>query len=124
MKRIAMKKLIFLLPLLLSGCVSIEMPGLVSDVVKAAKDLYAGTSADRTQVAKPAATASRQPVLAHSYVGKVSETQAEIKHVCVAEAAQMLRVITGKEMSYSVLREEIVMLDKTAIANCELAVDG
>ena len=119
-----MKTLTLLLPLFLCGCVSIEMPGLVSDVVKAAKDLYAGTSADRTQVAKPDATAPRQPVLAHSYVGKMSETQAEIKHVCVAEAAQMLRVIAGKELSYSVLREEIVMLNNTAIANCELAVAG
>jgi len=124
MKRIAMKKLTLLLPLLLCGCVSIEMPGLVSDVVKAAKDIYAGTSADKTQVAKPDATTSRQPVLAHSYVGKTSQTQAEIKHVCIAEAAQMLRVIAGKELSYSVLRDEIVMLNNTAIANCELAVAG
>lgn len=119
-----MKKMTVLLPVFLCGCVSIEMPGLVSDVVKAAKDLYTGTRADKTQLAKPDAIASRQPVLAHSYVGKMSQTEAEIKHVCIAEAAQMLRLIAGKELSYSVLRDDIVMLNNTAIANCELAVEG
>ena len=119
-----MKKLTVLLPLFLCGCVSIEMPGLVSDVVRAAKDLYSGTSAEKTQLARADATASRQPVLAHSYVGKMSQTEAEIKHVCVAEAAQKLRLIAGKELSYSVLRDDIVTLNNTAFANCELAVSG
>ena len=118
-----MKTLPLLLPLFLCGCVSIEMPGLVSDVVKATKDLYTGTSPDKTQLANRGATISRQPVLAHSYVGKMSQTEAEMKRVCVAEAAQMLRLIAGKELSYSVLRDEIVMLNNTAFANCELAVD-
>jgi hypothetical protein len=54
----------------------------------------------------------------------MSQTEAEIKHVCVAEAAQMLRRIAGKELSYSVLRDDIVMLNNTAFANCELAVEG
>ena len=118
-----MKKLTVLLPLFLCGCVSIEMPGLVSDAVRAAKDLYSGTS-EKTQLARADATASRQPVLAHSYVGKMSQTEAEIKNVCVAEAAQKLRLIAGKELSYSVLRDDIVTLNNTAFANCELAVSG
>jgi hypothetical protein len=54
----------------------------------------------------------------------MSQTEAEIKHVCVAEGAQMLRRIAGKELSYSVLRDDIVMLNNTAFANCELAVEG
>jgi hypothetical protein len=36
----------------------------------------------------------------------------------------MLRVIAGKELPYSVLRDDIVTLNNTAYANCELAVAG
>jgi len=116
-----MKTLTVLFVLFMCGCVSIEMPGLVPDVVKATKDLYAGTSTDKTT--NRVETTSRQPVLAHSYVGKINQTNAEIKHVCVAEASQMLRLIAGKDVSYSVLRNDIVMINNTAFANCELAID-
>lgn len=109
--------------LMLSGCITIEVPGLVSDLVKATKYAYKGARADKTEAAKAPATTSARPVIVHSYVGQYSQTDAEMKHLCVSEAAQKLGRIAGKELRYSVLSNEVVMLNNNAFANCELAVE-
>jgi hypothetical protein len=119
-----MKKIGIVGALFLSGCVSIEMPkNLVSDTAKVTKDAYEGLTAKKTEPAKaPAATPARR-ALAHSYVGRDSETVAEIKQVCVNEATQKLNRIGGKEQRYSVLKNEIVTFNNSAVANCELAIE-
>jgi len=106
-----MKKISFVAALLLSGCITIEMPGVVNDVVKAAKDAYKGPAAD-----KPT-----RRVLAHSYVGMGGQTEAEMKQLCVKEAAQKLSVVAGRELDYLVLKNEVVTFSSNAVANCELA---
>ena len=118
-----MKEISIIAALFLSGCISIEMPGVVSDIVKAAKDVYKGTSADKAEPTKAPATTSARRVLAHSYIGKDSQTEAEIKQLCVKEATQKLNRITGKEMDYSVLKNEIVTFNNNTFTNCELAVE-
>jgi hypothetical protein len=120
-----MKKTTALAALLLSGCISIEFPGLVSDAVKATKGLYKDATGDKAAPAKagPAAASPRQ-VLAHSYVGKDSQTVAEIKRSCVTEAARKLGQITGKETPYTVVENEIATLGSDVVANCKLAVDN
>ena len=119
-----MKKTCIIAALFLSACVSVELPkNLVSDTAKVTKDAYEGLTAKKTAPAKaPAATPARR-VLAHSYVGRDSETVAEIKQVCVNEAAQKLSKIGGKEQRYSVFKNELVTLNNSAIANCELAIE-
>jgi hypothetical protein len=62
-------------------------------------------------------------VLAHSYVGKDSETIAQIKQSCVDEATEKLNRIGVKETRYSILRNEVVSLNSSAVANCELALE-
>lgn len=118
-----MKKFSIIAALFLSGCISIEMPGLVSDVVKATKDAYREAMADKTVPTKAPATTSARFVLAHSYVGKDSQSVAEIKQLCVNEAAQKLVSIAGKELGYSVLKNEVVTFNNKAIANCELVIE-
>ena len=117
-----MKKISIIAALVLSGCISIEMPGVVSDMVKAAKDVYKEARADKTEPTRaPAAPARR--VLAHSYVGKDNEIEADIKQSCVKEAAQKLNRIAGKEQGYSVLKNEVATLNNYVFANCELAIE-
>ena len=113
-----MKKIGIIAALFLSACISIDMPGVVTDTVKATKDVYKEATAKKTE---PAATPARR-VLAHSYVGGDSETVAQIKQSCVNEAAQKLSRLGVKEQGYSVLKNEIVTLNDNAVANCELAV--
>jgi hypothetical protein len=119
-----MGKISIIAALFLSGCISIEMPGVVSDTAKAIKDLYTGEPADKKGTTKGLAAASARRVLDHSYVGNESQTEAEIKELCVKEAAQMLSRLTGKEPSYFVLKNDIVRLNNNAFANCELAIDN
>jgi chemotaxis protein CheY-P-specific phosphatase CheC len=111
-----MKKISIVAALFLSGCVSVSVPGLVSDTVKATKDAYKAVTGDKTGPA-----AGR--VLAHSYVGKDSQTVAEIKQSCVNEAAQKLSRLAGKEPRYSVVKNEVVTFNNNTVANCELAVE-
>lgn len=118
-----MKKLSVIVALFLAGCISIEIPGLVSDLAKATRYAYRGARGDKTEPAKAPATSSARPVIVHSYVGQYGQTEAEIKESCVTEAAQKLGRIAGKALRYSVLDNEVVMLNNNAYANCQLAVE-
>jgi len=108
--------------LFLSGCITIEMPGVVSDMVKAAKDAYRGPTSDRADSTKTPIPSSLPLVLSHSYIGTGSQTEAEIRQLCVREAAQKLNRIAGKESEYVVLKNEVVTFNNHAFVNCELSV--
>ena len=107
----------------LSGCITIEMPGVVSDMVKAAKDAYRGPTSDRADSTKTPIPSSVPLVLSHSYIATGSQTEAEIRQLCIKEAAQKLARIAGKELSYVVVKSEVVTLNKNTYANCELGIE-
>ena len=108
--------------LFLSGCITIEMPGVVSDMVKAAKDIYRGPTSDGPDSTKALNPSSAPRVLSHSYIGTGSQTEAEIRQLCVREEAQKLNRIAGKESDYVVLKNEVVTFNNHAFVNCELGV--
>jgi hypothetical protein len=114
-----MKRIGLVAAVLLSGCISIDLPNVVSDTAKATKETYKELTSRKAEPAK----APARRVLAHSYVGKDSETVAEIRQICVNEAAQKLSLIGVKDQSYSVQKNEIVTLNNSAVANCELALE-
>jgi hypothetical protein len=105
-----MKKLAACAALLLSGCISIDVPGVVSDTVKATKDIYKET------------TTPKGSAFTHTYVGKDNQTVAEIKQSCETEAARKLNEIAEKEIRYTVLENEIGTVNSKVVANCKLAV--
>ncbi len=114
---------IILLPLgalLLSGCVSIEAPGLVTDAARVTKDAY------RSVVGKPAEPASSpapaRAALSHSFVGSESQSMADTKQACVNEAAQKLNQLSGKAIHYSVLESELSIINGHPVASCKLAL--
>ncbi len=116
-----MKKLLLTsaLAFSLSACVTIEVPNLVSDTVKAGRDTYDSVSArlDAKKREKVATT------LSHSYIGNKSQSQAEIKQQCEVEAAAKLRQAGGEaQVNYKVVENEIVNINGAAAANCKLAL--
>ena len=118
-----MQKVVIVGVLFLSGCVTIEMPGVVTDMAKVAKDAYKGSTFHKSDSTKKPDASSMRFVLAHSSVGKDSQTEAEIKQLCIKEAAQKLARIAGKELNYVVLKSEVVTVNNTVFANCELGVE-
>jgi len=106
--------------LLLSGCVSIEAPGLVTDAARVTKDAY------RSVVGKPAEAASSptpaRAAMSHSYVGNETQSMAETKQACVNEAAQKLNQLSGKTVNYSVLESELSIINGRPVASCKLAL--
>jgi len=108
-------KTAFLLVPLLAGCVSIELPHVVEDTANLGKNAY------------QAMKAKRQPgnALAHSYVGSSSQTTTDIRQHCEAEAARKLREMNdGKEQRYTVLDNEIVIINGNVAANCRVVPLG
>ncbi|MBC7957025.1 MAG: hypothetical protein H7Y33_14285 [Cytophagales bacterium] len=115
-----------IVPLLLCGCVSIEMPGLVADTANVAKDAYKNVTA-RKQPNAPepaqAAASSAGPARAamnHAYVGTETQSVADIKQNCVTEAAQKLAQLNGKSVPYSVAENEVSVINGRVVANCKL----
>lgn len=106
--------------LLLSGCVSIEAPGLVTDAARVTKDAY------RSVVGKPAEPASSpapsRAAMSHSYVGSETQSMADTKQACVSEAAQKLNQLSGKTVNYTVLESELSIINSRPVASCKLAI--
>lgn len=127
---------------LLTACVSIELPGVVSDTAKVAKDTYHSVTnrkkepAPATAVAPAAApvTASTpvpapEPVkvvaeaglsVSNTYIGLDSQTPAEVKQLCVNEAAAKLFKASGKEVAYTVNENTISAVNNAIAAHCRI----
>ena len=109
-----MKRLIILSYLSLTGCVSVDMSGVVSDTVKASKDAYKAVVGEK---AKPAA----EPfAVSHSYIGKDTQTIGEVKKKCVEEAEQKLQQVIGKQVRYTVTQNDVLTINTSVVANCKL----
>jgi hypothetical protein len=102
----------------LSGCVSIDVPGLVTDTAKVTKDAYKSITETKAEAA-----AASHHYIAHSYVGKETQAVAEIKQTCVTEASQKLNQMAGKVVAYSVIETDIITLNNIVAANCKLAIE-
>jgi len=137
-----MRATAFLGALLVSGCVSVELPKhLVSDTVQAGKDAYRSVAGDKDAPAgakappaaapatppAPATPASPPPAprraIAHSYVGQDSQSVAELKQACVAEAAEKLRRLAGPAAPFIVLESSIATVGDAVVANCRVALE-
>jgi beta-lactam-binding protein with PASTA domain len=119
-----MKWLVILCGALLAGCVTVELPkNLVQDTVKVGKDAYKAVVGEKPKPAAPEPAGS-SVALAHSYVGKESQTIGEVKQRCVEEAAQKLEQVAGKQVSYSVTQNDVLTINATVVANCRLVADN
>lgn len=115
---------------LFTACVSIELPGVVTDTAKVAKDTYHSVTAKRSAppaaAARPAvATAVAVAVadpgsIANTYVGQDTQTAAEVKQGCVNEAVAKLFKANGKEVGYTVVENTISAVNNAVVAHCRV----
>jgi hypothetical protein len=124
MKTIA---LLLSLPLCLAACVSVELPNVVSDTAKAGKEAY--RAATGKGEAKPAPTPSPTPkaneaaLISNTYIGKATQTVAEIQQACVAEAAEKLAQTRGsgaRPGAYTVIDNQLSIVNNAVVATCRL----
>lgn len=107
-----MKYMILCLAGLLAACTTIELPGLVSDTVKAGKDIY--------QTVKQDGGKSPSNVLSNTAVGRDEQSVVQIKQQCIDEA---LRKLGQGNPRYRVLENEIGMLEQRLVAHCKLQIN-
>lgn len=119
-----MKLIYILIACSLSGCISVNLPELVSDTAKVTKDAYKSVTANKNEAKNAAAgTSVAARSISHSYVGQESQTVADIKQLCVNEAASKLTQMLGKDLPYRVLENDIVTIRNNIVANCKLSVE-
>ena len=114
-----MKHLIILLALpVISACVTIALPGVVSDSAKVAKEAYRSvTGKNDEQEGAPSSTNLSESV-SNTYIGQETQTPAEVKNLCVAEAAAKLFKSSGKEVPYTVTQNTISTFNASIAATC------
>lgn len=113
-------KLVFIIaPLCLTACVSVSVPNLVSDSVKASKDAYKSVTEKNSDGKN-----KTSKVFTHTYIAKEQQTILEIKQSCLREAAQKLQDMAGRDLAYTVSENEISTINNRTIANCKLLVEG
>lgn len=112
---------------LLAACVSIELPGVVSDTAKVAKDTYKSVTARKTppapEPAKPVPVAEAGSSIANTYVGQDNQTPTEVKQLCVSEAAAKLFKVNGREVGYSVVENTLSTVNNAVVATCRITAN-
>jgi hypothetical protein len=112
------KTLLLVFPLTLSGCISIELPHLVSDTANASVNAYQNLTGK-----KDAKKRDDPNTVSYSYIGNNSQSVGDMKQNCETQAAQQLRQRhNNMELRYTLLENEIIATKDTISANCKVAL--
>lgn len=105
---------------LLTACVSIDLPGVVSDTAKVAKDAYKSVTGKKDEPEAAKASPDAVNSVSNTYIGQDNQTAAEVKQLCVSEAAAKLFKASGKEVAYSVIENTISAVNNAIAAHCKI----
>lgn len=108
---------------LLTACVSIDLPGVVSDTARVAKDTYRSVAGKDEREGVKTGTESFNNSVSNTYIGQDSQTAAELKQLCVSEAAAKLFKASGKEVPYTVTESAISTVNNTIAASCKVTTN-
>jgi hypothetical protein len=115
-------KYIFILLALpcVSACVSIDLPGVVSDSARVAKDTYRSVSGKKDGQEEPPSSTDSSESVSNTYIGQDTQTPAQVKDLCVGEAAAKLFKASGKEVPYTVTQNVISTVNNAIAATCRV----
>lgn len=139
-----------LLPLV--GCVSVDLPGIVSDTAKVSKEAYqaivtkkpapaatapasapaapapaaTSTAAEAATPAAPAATATATPAVQifHTHVGLDTQPVAELQQRCVQEALDKATLAGLAGRPHRVAETSLVPVPPRVMAHCRLVFEA
>lgn len=112
--------LAILLAPLLTACVSIDLPGVVSDTAKVAKDTYKSVSSKKEGGEADKAVADASNSVFNTYIGQDTQTAAEMKKRCVDEAAAKLFKANGGELAYTVGESTVTTVNNAVAVHCRV----
>jgi hypothetical protein len=114
------RQAILLLPLL-SGCVSIDLPGVVSDTARVTKDAYRSVTGKKAESEPVTPIQPSINTVANTYIGKDNQTVADVKQACINEAAAKLFSALGKDVLYTVIEDSISTVNNQLAATCKVS---
>jgi hypothetical protein len=119
------KSILILLALpAISACISIDLPGVVSESAKVAKDAYKSVAGKKDEQEAAPSISDSSEVVSNTYIGQESQTPAEVKNLCVGEAAAKLFKAIGKEVPYTVTQNTISTVNNSIAATCRVKANG
>jgi hypothetical protein len=114
-----MKYILILLALSgISACVNIDLPGVVSDSAKVAKETYRSVAGKKEEQEEPPSSVNLSESVSNTYIGQETQTPAEVKNLCVSEAAAKLFKASGKEVAYTVTQNTLSTISNSVAATC------
>jgi len=114
-----MKHLIVLLALpVVSACISIDLPGVVSDSAKVAKETYRSVAGKKDEQEVTSSSTDSSESVSNTYIGQETQTPAEVKTLCVGEAAAKLFKASAKEVPYTITQNTISIVNNSIAATC------
>jgi len=116
-----MKHLTILVSLaFISACVNIDLPGVVSDSAKVAKETYRSVTGKNDEQEGAPSSTNLSESLSNTYIGQETQTPAEVKNLCVAEAAAKLFKASGKEVPFTVTQNTLSTVNNPLAATCTI----
>ena len=112
--------LIFSLPVL-SACVSVELPGVVFDAARFAKDTYRSVAGNKGEHEGGAAGTDSSDSVSNTYIGQDNQTPVEVRNLCVSEAVAKLYKANGKDVPYTIVENTLSTVNNAISANCKVA---
>jgi hypothetical protein len=111
---------VLILPVL-SACVSIDLPGVVSDTARVAKETYMSVAGSNREQEGSTASPDSSNSVSNTYIGQDNQTPAEVKKLFVSEATAKLFKAIGKEVPYTITENTISTVNNAISANCKVA---
>lgn len=113
-----LKPLFLFAPLLFTACVSVRVPHPADHAAHVSRSVHNAVAAKNERRARERDART----ITHSYIGSGNQTANDIKQRCEAEAANKLRQMSGGDVRYSVIDNDIVTINGAIAANCRLAM--
>jgi hypothetical protein len=118
-----MKSLSLILALLTAGCVSVDLPGVVSDTARVTKETYRSVVGNKDEAKPSTPPHDGRDSVTNSTIGSATQTVAQIKQLCQEEAEAKLRKHVGAEARLVLLDSSVATVNASVVVHCRVALE-
>ncbi len=118
-----MKSLSLLLVALSTGCVSVDLPGVVSDTAKVTKETYRSVVGNKDEAKPSTPPSDGRDSITNSTIGSASQTVVQIKQLCQEEAEAKLRKHVGADARVVLVDSSTSTVNTSVVVHCRVALE-
>jgi hypothetical protein len=118
-----MKSLAFCLAVWTTGCVSVDLPGVVSDTAKVTKETYRSVVGSKDEAKAPPPANDGRDSVTNSTIGSATQTLAQIKQLCQEEAEAKLRKHVGADARVVLVDSSTSTVNASVVVHCRVGLE-